>query len=56
MPSAKTYQAIGFITYHMRLRRRQEELRRAALSAALVGAAIAAAAIAARRDEGRPPS
>jgi hypothetical protein len=59
MPGPKTYQAIGFVTYHLARRelRRREVARKAAeagVAALAVGLAITAAALAARRDNGRP--
>ncbi len=59
MPGPKTYQAIGFVTYHAaryELRRREvpRKAAEAAVAAAAVGVAITAAAAAARRGNGRP--
>lgn len=57
MPSPRTYQAIGFLTYRLgrrELRRREPELRRIAIRVALVALAILGAAIAARGDDERP--
>lgn len=59
MPGPKTYQAIGFVTYHAVRRelRRREVARRAAeagVVALVVGLAITAAAVAARRRDTHP--
>jgi hypothetical protein len=57
MPSPRTYQAIGYVTYHSwrrELRRRAPAIKRNLAAAAVVALAIAAAAQAARDDD--PPA
>ena len=59
MPGPKTYQAIGFVTYHaVRYELRRREVARkaaeAGVAALVVGLAITAVAVAAKRRDARP--
>ena len=59
MPGPKTYQAIGFVTYHVarhELRRREvpRKAAEAGVAALAVGIAITGAAIAAKHRDTRP--